>query len=68
MKYFTNTRTIAGGPLTVSLLTTINVIASTAVFHNICEDQGIPVDLEDDGVDDDPPLCTIFEINTCEST
>jgi hypothetical protein len=53
MKYFTNTRTIAGGPLTVSLLTTINVIASTAVFHNICEDQGIPVDLEDDGVDDD---------------
>jgi hypothetical protein len=37
----------------VSLLTAINVIASTAVLHNICEDQGIPVDLEDDGVDDD---------------
>jgi hypothetical protein len=37
----------------VSLLTAINVIASTAVLHNICEDQGIPVDLEDDWVDDD---------------
>ena len=47
MKYFTNTRTIAGGPLTA-----INVIASTALLHNICEDQGIRVDLEDDGVDD----------------
>jgi hypothetical protein len=44
MKYFTNTRTIAGGPLTA-----INVIASTALLHNICEDQGIRVDLEDDG-------------------
>lgn len=40
----------------MSLLTAINVIASTAVLHNICEDQGIPVDLEDDGVDDDDEL------------
>ena len=38
------------------LLTAINVIASTAVLHNICEDQGIPVDLEDDWVDDDDEL------------
>jgi hypothetical protein len=44
MKYFTNTRTIAGGPLTA-----INVIAYTALLHNICEDQGIRVNLEDDG-------------------
>jgi hypothetical protein len=40
----------------VPLLTAINVIASTAVLHNICEDQGIPVDLEDDWVDDDDEL------------
>ena len=40
----------------MSLLTAINVIASTAVLHNICEDQGIPVDLEDDWVDDDDEL------------
>jgi hypothetical protein len=40
----------------VSLLTAINVIASTAVLHNICEDQGIRVDLENDWVDDDDEL------------
>jgi hypothetical protein len=51
MKYFTNTRTIAGGPLTA-----INVIAYSALLHNICEDQGIRVNLEDDGVDNGDEL------------
>ncbi|CAC5402133.1 HARBI1 [Mytilus coruscus] len=36
-----------GGPLTVNLETAIDVIVSTGILHNICEDLGIPVDLLD---------------------
>lgn len=36
-----------GGPLTVQLETAIDVIVSTGILHNICEDLGLTVDLLD---------------------
>lgn len=43
-----------GGPLTVALPTAVDVITSTAVLHNMCEEQGVPVEVlqEGDGIDD----------------
>lgn len=43
-----------GGPLTVALPTAVDVITSTAVLHNICEEQGVPVEVlqEGDDIDD----------------
>jgi hypothetical protein len=42
-----------GGPLTVSLPTAIQVITATAVLHNICEDRGLPVDVQQEEEDQD---------------
>lgn len=47
-------RFFVGGPLTVALPTAVDVITSTAVLHNICEEQGVPVEVlqEGDDIDD----------------
>lgn len=40
--------------MTVALPTAVDVITSTAVLHNMCEEQGVPVEVlqEGDGIDD----------------